>query len=225
MSASLSGHGEVGASFLSPAVPLHDSSIEPPERHVAKAKQLVSEAVKAGAKPSFTLLFESGVTTQSLAAQVIQQNLEEVGIAVKLQPLDTSALFEELGAGEYEASITGLYPNVLDPSENTFFYIATEGLFSGEDTTELSKLAEEGSSTAVVAQRKAIYAQIQEEVAKANYTITIGYEPWIWATKEEVAGSRSTRWTSPGSPKSGSPLRRRAGPLRDSRVDVGAVVA
>ena len=184
----LAGHGQTGGSFLSPAVPFHDASIEPPARDVAKAKQLLAEAVADGADPSFTLLLEAGVTFQTLASQIVQQDLEEVGFTVKLQPLDPSALLEQLAGGEYEASLSGLYPNVLDPSENVFFYIATEALFSKADTTKLSKLAEEGSSTSAPAERRAIYDRIQEEVDKANYTITLGYEPWIWATQEDVVG-------------------------------------
>ncbi|HET7120872.1 MAG TPA: ABC transporter substrate-binding protein [Solirubrobacterales bacterium] len=185
---SLSGHGELGGSFLSPAVPYHDTGIEAPARDVDKAKQLVAEAEKDGVDPSFTLVFEAGSTLQTLASQVIQQDLEEVGFKVKLQSLEGATLLEKMSEGDYEAGILGLYPNVLDPSENVFFYIATEGLFTKADTTKLSKLAEEGSSVSASSKRQAIYDQIQEEVDKAHYTLTVSYEPWIWGFQDDVVG-------------------------------------
>lgn len=183
----LAGNGEVGGAFLSPAIPYHDEAIAT-TRDVEKAKELLAEAVADGASPSFTMLLEAGVTVQTQTSQVIQQNLEEVGFSVELQPLDSSALLETMSEGDYEAGILGLYPNVLDPSENVFFYIATEALFTKADTTAIGQLAERGSTTADPEKRRDIYAQIQEAVNDDHYTMTLNYEPWIWVSQADVSG-------------------------------------
>jgi peptide/nickel transport system substrate-binding protein len=183
----LSGKGQVGGSFLSPPIPYHDDNIKP-ERDVEKAAELVAEAKAEGTNPAFTILTISGQTYQTLAAQVIQQNLDEAGFKVSIQAMDESALLERLYEGEYEATLEKLGPGILDPSENVAVYIATAGLFSNADLTKTTKLAEEGSAELDSAKRQQIYYKIQQEVADQHYLITLGYEPFVWAFSDKFTG-------------------------------------
>lgn len=182
------GYGKLGAAFLAPEIPYHDSELTPPKQDIARAKQLVAEAKKDGASTSFTILTAAGAAYDNLSSQIIQQDLEEAGFTIELQPLDESALYEKLGTGDFEAALGGLGPGILDPSENTAFYIGTEAYFTGADTTQVAKLAAEGSAEVDPAKRQQIYYRIQQIVAEQKYLLTIGYEPYVWVLRSDIAG-------------------------------------
>jgi peptide/nickel transport system substrate-binding protein len=184
----MSGFGTVGGSFLAPVIPYQDPEIKAPERDTEKAEQLVKEAEASGSTTKFTLIYPQTSTYAPLAAQILQQELDEVGLQVKVQPMDEASIFELQGEGDFDAALGALGPGVLDPSENISLYIALEGLWTGADTTQVAKLAEEGSTETDPAKRKQIYYEIQEIVDQQGYLVTLAYEPYIWGLSEELAG-------------------------------------
>jgi len=184
----MAGHGELGASFLVPALPYHDSELQPPARNIAKAKKLVAEAVAAGAEPSFTLAFPVE-TRYSFSSQIIKSDLEEVGFKVSLEPLEGSALLEELSGGNFEVALEALSAGIPDPSENVALYLSTESFFTGAENKTVTKLAEDGATETDTSKRRHIYYEIQEEVAKENFLITLGYEPYFWAHSQDLLGT------------------------------------
>ena len=188
----LSGHGEPAGAWLPPVVLYHDTSIKPTAHDVAKAKQLLAEAVKDGADPSFTLLSEAGSTYAGLASQIIQQNLQEAGFNVKLQPLDQSALYGQIGAGEFDAALNYLYPLVLDPSELASYYIASNGFGNGAPMGEYTKLNEAASVETNSGKRRQLYYEIQELVDQQKYMLPLDYQPYTWALQEAVSGFEVT---------------------------------
>jgi peptide/nickel transport system substrate-binding protein len=192
VSAALSGVGETAGSWLSPPVLYHNAGVEAPEQDVAKAKELLAEAVKEeGVDPSFTLQATAGETYPTTASQIIQQDLEEAGFEVKLQPLDSSALIAQLSGGDHEASLVPLYPSLLDPSNLTAFYLATEGLFTKADISKETKLAEEGLLESDPEKRRQAYYALQQAVADQRYLITLDYSPYVWAMQDDVVGFAS----------------------------------
>ena len=184
----MAGYGKLGASFLVPTLPYHDFGLQPPARNTAKATQLLSEAVADGAEPSFTLTVPAGDARYSLMSQIIQSNLEEVGFKVTLQPLEATALLTNLSEGKFEMALEALGAGILDPSENVALYLSTESFFTGAENETVSKLAEEGASEINHGKRREIYYKLQEEVAKENFLVTLGYEPPFWGRSDEVLG-------------------------------------
>src|SRR6185503_2700181 len=68
--AATSGFGKAGGSWLPPNVLYADESIEPVQQDLAKARQLVTEAVKdSGSSPKFSLIIGAGETYSSTVAQ------------------------------------------------------------------------------------------------------------------------------------------------------------
>lgn len=192
ISAALSGIGETAGSWLSPPILYHDAEIKPPARDIAKAKELLAEAVKEeGVDPSFTLQATAGETYPTTASQIIQQDLEEVGFNVELQPLDGSALIAQLSGGDYEATLILLYPSLLDPSNLVGFYLATNGFFTGADISKETKLAKEGQLESDPEKRRQAYYSLQESVGDQRFLITLDYSPYVWAMQDSVAGFAS----------------------------------
>lgn len=180
--------GESGLGYLPPAVAYSIADqLKPPARDAEKAKELVAEAVADGVDDSFTIKFYS--FEPPLASQIIQQNLEEVGLDVELQPLDEAALNGQLEAGEYEA-VMGVYSAAItDPTELVGFYVGFFGAGAGVDTTKLAKLGEEAAVEMDSTKRGELYAQFQELIAEEEVMQVVYYNPLLLAVSDEVTGA------------------------------------
>ncbi|HET7119733.1 MAG TPA: ABC transporter substrate-binding protein [Solirubrobacterales bacterium] len=187
--AALAGNGKVGGSWLPEALLYADHGIKPPTRDVAKAKRLLSEAVaERGLSPALTLILTAGDTYAQTAGQIVQQDLEEVGFKVELQPLDEAAILSQLAAGEYQAAILALQSDIVDPSELVSFYTATGSYYTGAPTEAVGKLGAEGAAALDDEKRRQIYAEIQRQVGDENNLLTMDYQPFVWAMNDKVAG-------------------------------------
>ncbi len=187
--AALGGNGEPAGSWLPPVLEDHDASIKAPARDVAKAKELLGEAVEEGVEPQLTIAVLAGEAYNSTASQILQADLEEAGFQVTLQPLDESALLDQLQSAKYDAALGGsLSSDIVDPSELASFWPATEGLYTHGDTEEVAKLAEEASTAKNEAERKQRYYEIQEVVEKEKALVTLDYHPFVWAMQSSVTG-------------------------------------
>lgn len=184
----LNGHGTPAGSFLPSALPFSDASIQPPAQDLAKAKELLAQAVsETGEKPDFTLNTIAGEDFSGLASQVIQQDLAAAGFAVKLQPLDIAAFIGELEKSEFDVELGWFAPTVLDPSEITFFL--TGGLeLSGADVTAYSKLVEEAAAEPNEEKREALYHELQQLVDEEMVMIPLDYQPFVWGLDSRITG-------------------------------------
>ena len=185
----LSGFGQTAFSLMPLALPYADKSLKPPARDVAKAKELLDEAVKAtGESPSFSLVALSGDSYATAASQIIQQNLEEAGFKVTIQPQEEATLSELLVSGETDAVLLYTVAGIPDPIEIFSGYSSSEGFFSGADTTEVEKLNKEAATEPNPEKRRELYYEIQELVAKENSVVVIDNKPWAFALSDEVGG-------------------------------------
>lgn len=183
------GKGTLGASFLNPAV-TYSIQVEPPKRDVAKAKELIAEAAKEGVDTgeSFTIQSYNFDAYSGIATQIVQQDLEEVGLSVKLQPLDEAALNELLEAGEYQAVLGLFLPGIADPSELSTFYVDFYAPGNGADVAAQTKVIEEGAKEMDEAKREALYAKLQEMVIAEESMLVLNYQPVVYPVKEEITG-------------------------------------
>ncbi len=183
------GKGQAGASYLPPAT-IYSEELEPPARDVAKAKKLAAEAIADGADSSFTMPYYNFDSYSAIAAQVVQQNLEEIGLKVKLQPLDEAALNEMLEAGEYEAVLGIYYPANADPSEITEFYLAFYAPHNGADLKAQEEVAEQALTELDSEKRGELYAELQEMVADEESMLVLNYQPLVYPVQETITGVR-----------------------------------
>jgi peptide/nickel transport system substrate-binding protein len=187
--AGLFEHGETAGSWLPPGLEFHDSSIEAPTQDVAKAKELLAEAVaEDGVKPTLQLTLLKGETFTATVAQIIQANLEEAGFTVSLRPLDESALNSVLPAGKYDAALGLLTSNIVDPSELSSFWPATDGLYTHGNTEAVANLEAEASTAPSEKVRGERYREIQEVVNEEKALVTLDYRPFVWAMQSGVTG-------------------------------------
>jgi peptide/nickel transport system substrate-binding protein len=188
IAAALNGYGEPAGSFLPPTMPFTDQSIKAPAQDLNRARKLLAEAVQDGVDPSFTLTTFAGQAYGAAASQIVQQDLNEVGFKVELQPLDEAALIEESVSGNLDAQLIFYYAGLPDPSELTNLYIQSVSKPNGGRTQPLEELAGRASSELDLAKRQALYEQIQEAVAEELLLVPLDYAPAIWTMQEGVTG-------------------------------------
>jgi peptide/nickel transport system substrate-binding protein len=186
--AAYNGYAETAGSFFAPSLRYHDASIKPPAQNVQKAKQLVAEADAGGSPPSLTMLLLAGETAITSSAQIIQQDLEAVGIKVELQPLDEAAIINTLAEGKFDLSLLLYSSDIVDPSEQVGFYSTTEGVFSGAKTDQIAKLGAEASGEFDEAKAGSIYDHIQQQINAEKGIVMFAYYPYVWAMQSNVAG-------------------------------------
>ena len=186
--ASTSGQGTPAGSWF-PLFVRYAKDIEPPTPDLAKAKQLLAEAVKAtGQQPSIELTYNAGETIFANGSQIIQQNLEEAGFDVSLRPLEGGAFEELVFTGQYDAATIKVITLMYDPIEFAAFYPGTSGLFTFSDTTKVNDLVVAAAQEVDPEKRQRLYYEIQELIAAEQYVLPLSDLPNVYALDGGLTG-------------------------------------
>jgi peptide/nickel transport system substrate-binding protein len=139
----------------------YDKSIPPIKRDVAKAKAKLVEGGKPGG-------FEFTMTTNNIPlsvqeAEVIQAQLREVGITMKIKLVDASTLISDGNAKNFEM-ISFQWSGRPDPDGNIYqFFKTTPGTsfnWSGISNEKLDALLDHSREVSNQAERKKIFSDI-----------------------------------------------------------------
>ena len=146
---------------ISPASWAYDRSIPPIKRDLAKAKAKLAE----GGQPNgfaFTMT-TNNIPISVQEAEVIQAQLAEAGITMKIQLVDSSTLIANGNAKNFEM-ISFQWSGRPDPDGNTYqFFKTTPGTsfnWSGMANDKLDTLLDRSREAPTPAERKKIYADI-----------------------------------------------------------------
>ena len=159
------GTGAVASTFIAPNTGFADEQYKMPERDVAKAQQLLEEAgFKKDANGIYfsteMKFFESGYFKD--AATIIQSNLKEVGIDVKLTMMEYAAWGDTVKLNhDYELTMSAGYqgPDVSGVSGRVG--TGTSMNFMEYSNLELDALLEKGVQVSDETERKAVYSEVQ----------------------------------------------------------------
>jgi peptide/nickel transport system substrate-binding protein len=153
----------------------------------------------AGHRVEFTVITNSGNTTREKMATMIQQDLSEIGIALKVVTLDFPSLIERITRTfDYDACLLGLVNTDLDPNGQM-----TVWLSSGEDhqwnphqkspatpwEAEIDKLMQEQASTPDEKLRKAKFDRVQQIVAEQQPFIYLINKNALSAVSASLSGA------------------------------------
>lgn len=153
----------------------------------------------AGHPVEFTVITNSGNTAREKMATMIQQDLTEVGITLKVVTLDFPSLIERITRTfDYDACLLGLVNTDLDPNGQM-----TVWLSSGEDhqwnpnqkspatpwEAEIDKLMQEQASTPDEKLRKAKFDRVQQIVAEQQPFIYLINKNALSAFSPNIVGA------------------------------------
>lgn len=179
---------------LSNMTTFYDESVEGYSQDIEKAKQLAAETGIEGS--TMTLYFNSERAYMKESAQVIQQQLKNVGINLEVIPLESTGFFEKVFGtdGDYEFYLNG-YATVGDPDT------VVAGMYDGTwgvnlaVSDELLGLWQEARSVFTEDERAAIYKEIQEKTKEEMSCYPIAYPNYVFVTTGNVKGTDTIKRT------------------------------
>lgn len=172
----------------------YDSTVEGYTQDIEKAKELVKEAGLEG--KTMTLYFNSERAYMKESAQIIQQQLKNVGINLDVIPLESSGFFEKVFGtdSDYELYLNG-YGAVGDPDKVVSgMYNGTWGVNLGI-SDELADLWKESRTVFDEAERKELCKKIQEMTRDEYTCYPIAYPNYVFVTTSNVKGADAIKRT------------------------------
>jgi peptide/nickel transport system substrate-binding protein len=186
-----------------------NASLVAPKRDTQSALKLLSGAGfrldngvlkdSTGHPVEFTVITNSGNAAREKMAAMIQQDLSQIGISLKVVTLDFPALIERITKTfDYDACILGLVNTDLDPDSQLTVWMS-----SGENhqwnpnektpatpwEAEIDKLMKEQASNPDVKVRKASFDRVQQIVAEQQPFIYLVNKNVLSAVSSDVIGA------------------------------------
>src|SRR6266849_8621326 len=154
---------------------------------------------RAGNRVEFTLITNSGNTAREKMAAMIQQDLSQIGIAMKVVTLDFPSLIERITRTfDYEACHLGLVNTDLDPNSqmNVWLSSAENHQWNPKQSkpatpweAEIDRLMQAQSSAATDKKRKSDFDKVQQIVAEQQPFIYLVNKDAMSAISPAVMGS------------------------------------
>lgn len=166
----------------------YDASLQGYEQDVEKAKQLVEEAGLSG--KTMTLYFNSERVYMKETAQIIQQQLKNVGITLDVIPLESAGFFEKVFGtdGDYEFYLNGYGANGDPDNVVAGMYNGTWGV-NLDVSDELLALWNDARTVYTDAERSVIYKEIQEMTKEEMVVYPIAYPNYVFVTTSNIKGT------------------------------------
>lgn len=184
--AQLEGYGTVSNTMVPSMISGYDDSIEGYTYDPDKAKELLAEA---GYADGFEVELSSAAGKHDLAVQVIQANLNDIGIKVTLKPMDSTAFTEYQNANNAQMFIG------YRSSSNADFYVKimhSNNIEQGRNAVgysdpEMDALLDE-SYIATGDARNEIYSEIQAKMNDEAVVIPLYTSTVFAVTQKDLKG-------------------------------------
>ncbi|HBW35193.1 ABC transporter substrate-binding protein [Desulfosporosinus sp. BICA1-9] len=158
------GFGSPTTNILNYSTPFYKEI--PVKENLEKAKALV-KAVLGDKRCEIVYLINGSESTQKPEAELIAAWLSEIGLDVKIQPLEYATMKEEMKSGNH--NLVRLQQGLSNSEPFTIFnrFMLTSGDHNknyslGYNNSEVEKLMKEAAATLDMEKRKEIYNQIQQ---------------------------------------------------------------
>lgn len=148
---------------------------------------------KDGQRLEISMVLDGAMFPQAKSmAQVIQSQLKDVGVDVKIQVLDYGGWLEAYGSGNYDLLMHITWGAPYDPhsSLNGMFYSKTSGGTVFFTTPELDSLIESVLAEKDETQRQVLFNKIWQILDEQAVAIPLVYSSRVYAVRSEVAGFR-----------------------------------
>lgn len=162
--------------------PYHNTQLDGTyKRDTAKARALLAEAgYPSGVDVSMAVFQGLGIYTTM--AQVAQANLKDVGINLKLEPVEWATLIDRKNRGDYQSMIYGVSLKLPDPDTYLYYYGADSSFWAkpaGYRDAELEALLVEGRSHTDPKDRLPFYLKAEQRIVDTS--------PWVFVNWREQA--------------------------------------
>ena len=182
----LQGEGEAVVTPISSVSPYYNENIEvwyDPD----KAKSMLEEA---GFPFDQTLVFyiSSGSSATERTAALIAQDLQKIGVKVRIEQVDFATLMNNMLDGQHDLGLIGS-GGTIDPSESReMIYPGSSVNFCQLTDTELSDIIDEGNSKLTFEERKPYFDEYQEMIVERSPMAYLYTKNTLTAYNKRVTG-------------------------------------
>jgi ABC-type transport system substrate-binding protein len=193
----LRGQGEVASNYMPSLLQYFNKSIKPYPYDPDKAKQLLKDAGAANLKTElwYMPIPRPYMPDAKSVAQVMQQNLEKVGVSATLRTFDWGTYLTKTGSGEHTTCLLGWTGDNGDPDNflnvllNSASATSTGALnVAYYKNPEVDKLMLKGQTTVDDAARRDAYYKAQEILHEDAPWVPIAYVTPPLAMQDTVKG-------------------------------------
>lgn len=190
--AGLFGAGSPATTFIvgPPALTLQNKSLNLYPYDPKKARRLVAESGLP--KPITIPLQLSQGAVQDAIATVVQQNLQAVGIKVKIVRNDYSAIQSAVSSGHYSAATRNWSNYVGDPSQQPLFWMdpafCCHANWTNYDNPAAIALVHKAVQASDTAEAKRLFDEVQRSVATSAHSIPLYYPNQVYVLSTKVGG-------------------------------------
>lgn len=153
-----------------------------------------AEQLLAGKAPESLELIYPNDASSSVMAQIIQDNLADVGIDVELKSADTATVFGAMAGGKYQLAIFSNNAISPDASDPAWYIVATRTMFSGLATDEPVKYLTDYAATDDPARKEADIAKLQDYWTTQAPYLALAHTPALEGVSDAVHGAHVTPW-------------------------------
>ncbi len=185
----LFGNGEPANSLLSPGTPFYDKAATGPQFDLDKAK----EEMALSSKPdgfSTTLLIRSGDANRASVAQIMQDELKQIGITVEIKQLESTAALQADIDSDFDMILSAWTMDIPDPDQWTSFAVdpATGANSSSTfyDNPKVIALNKEAQQESDLTKRAELYKELQKLTGEDAFLTYLYYSPYAYAFSDKV---------------------------------------
>lgn len=137
---------------------------------------------------AFDLLVPAGSDRRMSAAVMIQDQLAEVGVEVRVRTREFNALFTSVREGDYEAALLG-WQVALDPDISPFWYDPASPLnVVGFDSPRVRSLMDSALAAPTAAEAEARWRRAGRAIAEAYPYAFLWYFDLLWGVAPRLRG-------------------------------------
>jgi len=187
----LFGNGTPANSLFSPGTPYYDQNNGAPTFDMAQAKKELAQSSMPNGFTT-TILINSGNPNEASIAQIMQAELQQLGITLTIRQLDPTANKQSRLKSDFDLTIQSWTMDIPDPDEWTTFVVDPSGgshsAFSYYANPAVIALNKQAQAETDDAKRGQLYAQLQKQTSQDSFLAYLYYAPYVFAMTDKVKG-------------------------------------
>ena len=180
------GEGQVAVGPMPKYHPYYDENLKPNTYDPEAAETMLKEAGFNFDK-EYLMIVPKGNQVREQSALLIQQDLEKIGVKVKIETYDFTTLLQMLREGKADLGLLGGGSNI-DPNESSVILKPNDARnYSLVKDPKWFDLANEGASKVTKEERKKCYDAYQEALVEDQPYIWLYHQNDLWAYSKRLA--------------------------------------
>jgi peptide/nickel transport system substrate-binding protein len=184
-------HGEPANSFMPPQVPYYDPNSPGLQFNLDQAKQEMAQS-KYPNGFNVEMLLGKGTEQELAQGQIIQQELQPLGIKVTFKQVDPSIEFTNEQEFKYQLGFSYWTMDIADPDELVTFAVdpgsGAKSFYTDYSNPDVIKWTHQAEHEFDTQKRQELYTNIQKQAAADAFMAFLFYSPYRYAYTDKLNG-------------------------------------